>query len=69
MTTKQLCKLKHGTRVLWNGTDKGYVVDLRTSKPNAEPPLLYIQWDDGQRTDGRDVAAIQHVSIDGGSHV
>jgi hypothetical protein len=62
MTISQLKKLPHGTRVTWDSSgDTGYVVDLRKSKPNAEPPLLYIQWNDGQRTDGRDDLALVHV--------
>jgi hypothetical protein len=61
MKTSQLNKLPHGTRVVWNGLDHGYVVNLTKSKPKAEPPLVYIQWDDGQRTDGRDNSALVHV--------
>jgi len=65
MTIEQLKKLPHGTKVSWDSSpanqDEGYVVDLRTSRPNAEPPLLYIQWDDGQRTDGSDKWALVHV--------
>lgn len=68
MTIKNLKKLPHGTRVKWQRNAEpesgGYVVDLRKSKPNAEPPLVYVQWDDGQRTDGSDDWALEHVSID-----
>lgn len=68
MTTKKLNRLPHGTKVDWvyQGCSKsrGYVVNLTKSKPNAEPPLVYIQWDDGQRTDGRDESALEHVALD-----
>jgi hypothetical protein len=65
MTTQQLKKLAHGTKVVWSRdkeTASGYVVDLRKSKPKAEPPLVYVQWEDGQRTDGSDDWALEHVS-------
>lgn len=71
MTTQELSAAKHGARVTWRReledsieVECGYVVDLRTSKPNAEPPLLYIQWARGQRTDGRDDWALGHASFD-----
>ena len=67
MTISQLKKLPHGTKVTWDSSPanstEGYVVDLRKSKPMAEPPLLYIQWDDGQRTDWRDDWALVHVTL------
>ena len=66
MTIKELNKIKHGTYVKWiRGTevDYGYVVNLTKSRPTAEPPLIYIQWTDGQRTDGRDDLALKHVSV------
>ena len=69
MTINGLKKLKHGRRVTWVRGDEraeGYVVNLRKSKPNAEPPLVYIQWKDGQRTDGRDDLALQHVFPEAG---
>ncbi len=61
MTVSQLKKLPHGTKVTWGMKDRGYVVNLTKSKPNAEPPLVYVQWDDNQRTDGRDASALMHV--------
>lgn len=66
MTTKQLKKLPHGTKVLWRRGDElcnGYVVDLRKSRPSAEPPLVYIQWEDMQRTDAGDESALQYVAV------
>lgn len=66
MTINQLKKLPHGTRVEWTRNDgpaSGYVANLTKSKPMAEPPLIYIQWDDGQRTDGRDNWALENVAV------
>lgn len=67
MTISQLKKLAHGTKVTWDSSpacnDEGYVVDLRKSRPKAEPPLLYIQWADGQRTDGSDDWSLVHVTV------
>ena len=71
MTIKQLKTLKHGTPVRWRRTyefhieeESGYVVDLCKSKPKAEPPLVYIQWNGGQRTDGSDDWALKHVLLE-----
>lgn len=66
MTIKQVKMVPHGTKVEWHRpgdtTCKGYVVNLTKSRPRANPPLVYIQWEDGQRTDGSDDWALEHVS-------
>ncbi len=68
MTIKKLNSLPHGTKVRWiqfeHDASHGYVVNLTKSKPTAEGPLVYIQWDDGQRTDGRDDWALEHVALE-----
>ncbi len=61
MTVEQLKSLPHGTKVVWSGQFQGYVVNLIKSKPNAEGPLIYIQWEDGERTDGNDSWALIRV--------
>ena len=62
MTIKEIRSLPHGTKVLWDGKDHGYVVNLLSSKKRHEPPLVYVEWQDGQRTDGSDDWALEHVT-------
>lgn len=62
MTTKELRKLKHGTKVLWKpDTTLGYVVtNHRQKHPNED---VYIQWEDSQRTIASDDAALEYVEL------
>lgn len=63
MTVKDFAKLPHGTKVKWSDGSQGYVVNLTAAakKKRLEPPLIYAQWNDGQRTDGSDEWALEQV--------
>lgn len=60
MTTKQLNRLAVGTRVQWVSGDLGTVA--KDASYNHDAPHLFIRWDDGEITDGRDGHALLMVT-------
>lgn len=63
MTPAKLAALPVGTRLMWTrpGDRVMYGTIVQQPEQNYRAPHYMIEWEDGQRTDGRDDAALQYV--------